>query len=109
MWTIVEANLAYGGVAPKTVMALKTSAALEGKPLTHDTLQTALKAVAEDIYITPDAPGIRTSALRAIPSLLCFDARHRLAPKNRHSPSEKSNRLHCSWLQLFCKFQCRVL
>ena len=83
VWTIVEASLAYGGVAPKTVMALKTTAALEGKPLTHDTLQNALKAVAEDIYITPDAPGIRASAPQAIPSLLCFDAWHRLAPKKQ--------------------------
>ena len=74
MWTIVEASLAYGGVAPKTVMALKTTAALEGKPLTHDTLQNALKAVAEDIYITPDAPGIRASVHKQ--SLPCCALRH---------------------------------
>ncbi len=56
-WVISEAHIAYGGVAPKTIMAARTQAALEGKPFTDDTLQSALKAVAEDVNITPNAPG----------------------------------------------------
>jgi xanthine dehydrogenase iron-sulfur cluster and FAD-binding subunit A len=45
-WIISEAHIAYGGVAPKTIMATETMAALVGNPLSDVTLQAALKAVA---------------------------------------------------------------
>jgi len=56
-WIISEAHVSYGGVAPKTIMATETMAALVGHPLSDDTLQAALKAVAVDVNITPNAPG----------------------------------------------------
>ena len=56
-WVISEAHVSYGGVAPKTIMATRTQSALQGKPFTDATLQSALKAVAEDVNITPNAPG----------------------------------------------------
>ena len=64
-WIISEAHIAYGGVAPKTIMATRTKAALDGKPFTDATLQLALKAVAEDVNITPNAPGMQSLSVPA--------------------------------------------
>lgn len=65
-WVISEAHIAYGGVAPKTIMAARTQEALINKPLTDETLQTALKAVAKDVNITANAPGGRPHPLSHI-------------------------------------------
>lgn len=51
--------MAYGGVAAKTIMARRVEAALKGQPWTQTTLNKALAAVAEDVNITPNAPGLR--------------------------------------------------
>ena len=56
---VAEARICYGGVAPKCIMATRTQAALEGNPWTQETLDAALLAVAQDVNITPDAPGDR--------------------------------------------------
>ena len=56
-WIAEEVSIAYGGVAPKTIMAPKVMAALKGQPWTGETLKKALEAVAEDVNITPNAPG----------------------------------------------------
>ena len=45
-------------MAPKTIMAPKVQAAIKGQPWTGETLKKALQAVAEDVNITPNAPGI---------------------------------------------------
>lgn len=55
---IQEAKLAYGGVAPKTIMAPKAAAALNGSTLSHATLKAAVAAVAEDVQISANAPGV---------------------------------------------------
>lgn len=55
---VEQARICYGGVAPKCVMATNAQAALEGQPWNQATLDAALLAVAKDINITPDAPGI---------------------------------------------------
>ena len=39
-------------------MAPKVQAAIKGQPWTGETLKKALQAVAEDVNITPNAPGI---------------------------------------------------
>ena len=57
-WIANEVSIAYGGVAPKTIMAPKVQAAMKGQPWTGETLKKALQAVAEDVDITPNAPGI---------------------------------------------------
>jgi len=56
-WIAEEVKIAYGGVAPKTIMAPKVHAALKGQPWTGETLNNALEAVAQDVNITPNAPG----------------------------------------------------
>ena len=56
-WIAEDVKVAYGGVAPKTIMAPKVQAALKGQPWTGDTLKAALEAVAQDVNITPNAPG----------------------------------------------------
>ena len=58
--------MAYGGVAAKAVMAPKAQAAMEGQPLTKATLEAALKAVSEDIVVTPSAPGAQAMLLLAV-------------------------------------------
>ena len=56
--------LAFGGVAPKTVMAPRAAAALVGRPWTEATLREAVAALAGDIVIAPDAPGAAPAAAR---------------------------------------------
>ena len=65
-WIADEVSIAYGGVAPKTIMAPKVQAAIKGQPWTGETLKKALQAVAEDVNITPNAPG--TSQLASLPA-----------------------------------------
>ena len=54
---VEEVAIAYGGVAPKTIMATRVQAALLGKPWCEATLEAGLAAVAEDVNIAPNAPG----------------------------------------------------
>ncbi len=56
-WKADEVALAFGGVAPVTVMAPEAAAALTGHPWTEQTLRVAVAALARDIAIAPDAPG----------------------------------------------------
>ena len=57
IWEISEASLAFGGVAAKTVSAPRAEAAIRGRPLSQETLAAGLAALAEDILISPSAPG----------------------------------------------------
>ena len=52
-----DVKVAYGGVAPKTIMAPRVQAAIKGQPWTGETLKKALEAVAQDVNITANAPG----------------------------------------------------
>lgn len=52
-----EASIAYGGVAPLTIMAPKTMAALQGRPLDAESLKAGLAAVEQDVQMAPNAPG----------------------------------------------------
>lgn len=56
-WSIVDASLVYGGVAPVSLSAVKTEAFLKGKPWTLQTLQGALQVLQHDIIIAENAPG----------------------------------------------------
>ena len=56
-WKADEVALAFGGVAPVTVMAPEAAAALTGNPWTEQTLRAAVAALARDIAIAPNAPG----------------------------------------------------
>ena len=56
-----DVHLAFGGVAPKTITAPKTEALLRGQPWTEANVTAALKTLAEDVWISPDAPGAAAS------------------------------------------------
>ncbi|BDA44652.1 Xanthine dehydrogenase [Coccomyxa sp. Obi] len=71
-WTVEEVGVAYGGVAPKTIMARRVEAALKGQPLTQATLEKALAAVAEDVNITPNAPGGMVEFRRSLAASFLF-------------------------------------
>jgi CO/xanthine dehydrogenase FAD-binding subunit len=60
VWEVQEVHLAFGGVAPKAITAPQTEALLKGKPWTEETLRAALGALAQDVCISPDAPGAGT-------------------------------------------------
>ena len=59
---VEQVRICYGGVAPKCIMATNAQAALEGQPWSQATLDAALLAVAKDVNITPDAPGLAPAA-----------------------------------------------
>lgn len=72
-WIAEDVKIAYGGVAPKTIMAPKVHAAIKGQPWTGATLKNALEAVAQDVNITPNAPGTDpASSLRHIVDITCI-------------------------------------
>jgi xanthine dehydrogenase/oxidase len=56
-WVIGEASLAYGGVAPATIMFPATAASLIGKPPSQETFQEAWLAIERDISMDSNAPG----------------------------------------------------
>uniref|UniRef100_A0A383W3H7 xanthine dehydrogenase n=1 Tax=Tetradesmus obliquus TaxID=3088 RepID=A0A383W3H7_TETOB len=58
-WLVADVGIAYGGVAPKTIMAEKAMAALRGQPWNKATLDAALVALREDVNVAPTAPGGR--------------------------------------------------
>jgi xanthine dehydrogenase/oxidase len=59
-WTVAEASIVYGGVAPRTLCAEGAERALVGQPWTRATLERALAALREeDVRVPPTAPGGR--------------------------------------------------
>ena len=62
---VEQVRICYGGVAPKCIMATNAQAALEGQAWSQATLDAALLAVAKDVNITPDAPGLAATAATA--------------------------------------------
>jgi xanthine dehydrogenase/oxidase len=71
-WQIAEAAIAYGGVAPLTIMAHKTMAALAGRPIDAATLEAALQAVQEDVQIAANAPGGMVEFRRSLAASFLF-------------------------------------
>ncbi|XP_017610816.1 xanthine dehydrogenase 1-like isoform X4 [Gossypium arboreum] len=56
-WVISDASVAYGGVAPLSLCAIKTKEFLIGKKWNQDVLQGALNVLRTDIVLKEDAPG----------------------------------------------------
>lgn len=56
-WVAQEVELAFGGVAAKTISAPTAAAKLQGVAWNQRALSAALEALAEDVNITADAPG----------------------------------------------------
>jgi xanthine dehydrogenase/oxidase len=71
-WTFEEVSIAYGGVAPLTISAPKTSAALVGQPLDQSCLKSALIAVSEDVNMAPNAPGGMVEFRRSLAASFLF-------------------------------------
>ncbi|XP_076463872.1 xanthine dehydrogenase/oxidase-like isoform X2 [Babylonia areolata] len=55
--TVREAALAFGGMAPTTVMATATSKALIGRQWNEELLSEACERLAEDLPLSAEAPG----------------------------------------------------
>jgi xanthine dehydrogenase/oxidase len=71
-WTFEEVSIAYGGVAPLTISAPKTAAALVGQPLDQSCLKSALLAVSEDVNMAPTAPGGMVEFRRSLAASFLF-------------------------------------
>ncbi|KAH1090610.1 hypothetical protein J1N35_017867 [Gossypium stocksii] len=56
-WVISDASVAYGGVAPLSLCAVKIKEFLIGKKWNQDVLQGALNVLQTDIVLKEDAPG----------------------------------------------------
>ena len=71
-WAIGQAWVAYGGVAPKSIMAPAVAAALAGRPIDPATLDSALAAVNEDVRMSPNAPGGMVEFRRSLAASFLF-------------------------------------
>lgn len=71
-WEIAEAAIAYGGVAPLTIMAPQTMAALQGRGIDAATLEAGLQAVQQDVQISPEAPGGMVEFRRSLAASFLF-------------------------------------
>ena len=67
-YIVKEASLAFGGMAPTTVMASKTAAALIDKPFIADTFRSASKILMDELYLPEDVPGGQVEYRRALAS-----------------------------------------
>ncbi|KAF2885328.1 hypothetical protein ILUMI_20860 [Ignelater luminosus] len=71
---IKSIHLAFGGMAPTTVTAPKTSKLLTGKPWNRETLDLAYKSIIEDLPLPPSAPGGMIQFRRALTLSFFFRA-----------------------------------
>lgn len=67
-WVAQEVEVAFGGVAAKTIMAPRTEAALRGLLWDQKALSAALQALQQDVDITANAPGQRPRGPRHPPA-----------------------------------------
>lgn len=67
-YVVKEASMAFGGMAPTTVMARQTAAALVGKPFVADTFRSASKTLMDELYLPEDVPGGQVEYRRALAS-----------------------------------------
>eukprot|EP01042_Synura_sphagnicola_P005855 gene5855-7471_t len=56
-WTITECDLAFGGMAPTTIRAKQTAAALVGKTWNSDTIRDALSVMRAELALDVNVPG----------------------------------------------------
>lgn len=56
-WFVSDASIAFGGVAPLSLLAAKTKEFLIGKTWNQELLQGALQVLEKDILLREDAPG----------------------------------------------------
>lgn len=56
-WVVSDASIAYGGVAPISLSAVKTKDFLIGKTWNYGLLKGALEVLEKDVFLKEDAPG----------------------------------------------------
>nr|DAD29838.1 TPA_asm: hypothetical protein HUJ06_031306 [Nelumbo nucifera] len=56
-WSVADASIVYGGVAPLSISASKTQLFLSGKTWNQELMQGALGVLENDIVLMQDAPG----------------------------------------------------
>ncbi|KAK9861190.1 hypothetical protein WJX84_010543 [Apatococcus fuscideae] len=71
-WVVAEAEVALGGVAPRTIMAPLTMAGLQGRTWNKDTLHAAINSLAQDVYINSQSPGGMVEFRRAMVASFFF-------------------------------------
>ncbi|XP_044734531.1 xanthine dehydrogenase isoform X2 [Chrysoperla carnea] len=83
---ISDIRLAFGGMAPTTVMALKTRETLRGKEWNQAMLDEAYKTLLEDLPLSPSAPGGMIQYRRALTLSLFFKSYLHICEKFLHIP-----------------------
>ncbi|XP_022782226.1 xanthine dehydrogenase/oxidase-like [Stylophora pistillata] len=71
-WQIKDCCFTFGGMAPTTVMALKTMKSLTGRTWKENIVQEACKLLAEDLPLAPGAPGGQVEYRRSLSSSFFF-------------------------------------
>lgn len=67
-YIVKEASMAFGGMAPTTVMATKAAASLIGKPFAADTFRAASQILMDELFLPEDVPGGQVEYRRALAS-----------------------------------------
>jgi len=67
-YIIREASMAFGGMAPTTVMASQTAAELIGKPFGAQTFRSASQTLMGELHLPEDVPGGQAEYRRALAS-----------------------------------------
>lgn len=71
---VEETQFAFGGVAPTTVLAPKTSAAVTGRAWDRSLIETVNKSLIDEIPLSDDAPGGAVLYRRSLTLSLFFKA-----------------------------------
>lgn len=71
-YTIKDVSLAFGGMAPTTVMASKTAEALIGQTLCADSFRSAAQTLMDELYLPEDVPGGQVEYRRALASSFLY-------------------------------------
>ncbi|ETE63145.1 Xanthine dehydrogenase/oxidase, partial [Ophiophagus hannah] len=86
-----EIKLSYGGMAPTTVMAVKTCQKLIGREWKEDLLQEACRLLAEEMNLSPSAPGGMVDFRRTL--VLSFFFKFYLTVLQKHIKLNGNNNL----------------
>mmetsp|Transcript_8455 Transcript_8455/g.24854 ORF Transcript_8455/g.24854 Transcript_8455/m.24854 type:complete len:1474 (-) Transcript_8455:307-4728(-) len=71
-WRVKDAALAFGGLAPTTILAPKAAAALVGQEWSHDTFAAAADALRAEVRVPPGAPGGQSEFRTALAASFLF-------------------------------------
>ncbi|RMX48187.1 hypothetical protein pdam_00015397 [Pocillopora damicornis] len=71
-WQIKDCSFTFGGMAPTTVMALKTMKSLTGRTWNENIVQEACQLLAGDLPLAPGAPGGQVEYRRSLASSFFF-------------------------------------